>query len=102
MQGFLAVGIWFRDYLERHRAKDRRALINLFRVLDHDIPQWDRYIDENLAAFPYVNDGLFADEDIEIPRLGDEVIDLILHRGSEDFDLSEISPAIFGAVLNPP
>ncbi len=95
----------FHDYLERHRAEDRRALINLFRVLDQDIPQRDRYMDEDLAAFPYVNGGLFADEDIEIPRLGDEVIDLILHRGSEDFDWSEISPTIFGAVfestLNP-
>ena len=95
----------FHDYLERHRTEDRRALINLFRVLDQDIPQRDKYLDDDLAAFPYVNGGLFADEDIEIPRLGDEVIDLILHRGSEDFDWSAISPTIFGAVfestLNP-
>ena len=95
----------FHDYLEHHRAEDRRALINLFRVLDQDIPQRDKYLDDDLAAFPYVNGGLFADEDIEIPRLGDEVIDLILHRGSEEFDWSDISPTIFGAVfestLNP-
>ena len=95
----------FHDYLEHHRAEDRRALINLFRVLDQDIPQRDEYMDDDLAAFPYVNGGLFADEDITIPRLGDEVIDLILHRGSEDFDWSAISPTIFGAVfestLNP-
>ena len=95
----------FHDYLEHHRAEDRRALINLFRVLDQDIPQRDKYLDDDLAAFPYVNGGLFADEDIEIPRLGDEVIDLILHRASEDFNWSEISPTIFGAVfestLNP-
>ena len=43
-------------------------------------------MDDDLAAFPYVNGGLFADEDIEIPRLGDEVIDLILRRAREDFD----------------
>ena len=95
----------FHDYLEHHRTEDRRALINLFRVLDQDIPQRDKYLDDDLAAFPYVNGGLFADEDIEIPRLGDNVIDLILHRGSEDFDWSAISPTIFGAVfestLNP-
>ncbi|MBD5099554.1 MAG: class I SAM-dependent DNA methyltransferase [Clostridiales bacterium] len=95
----------FHDYLEKHRSEDRRALINLFRVLDQDIPQRDEYMDDDLAAFPYVNGGLFADEDIKIPRLGDEVIDLILHRASEDFDWSEISPTIFGAVfestLNP-
>ncbi len=95
----------FHDYLERHRAEDRRALMNLFRVLDQDTPQRDKYLDDDLAAFPYVNGGLFADEDIEIPRLGDEVIDLILRRASEDFDWSDISPTIFGAVfestLNP-
>ena len=95
----------FHDYLEHHRAEDRRALINLFRVLDQDMPQRDKYLDDDLAAFPYVNGGLFADEDIEIPRLGDEVIDLILRRASEDFDWSDISPTIFGAVfestLNP-
>ena len=95
----------FHDYLEHHRTEDRRALINLFRVLDQDTPQRDKYLDDDLAALPYVNGGLFADEDIEIPRLGDEVIDLILHRGSEEFDWSDISPTIFGAVfestLNP-
>ena len=95
----------FHDYLEHHRTEDRRALINLFRVLDQDIPQRDEYMDDDLAAFPYVNGGLFADEDITIPRLGDEVIDLILRRASEDFDWSDISPTIFGAVfestLNP-
>ena len=95
----------FHDYLEHHRAEDRRALINLFRVLDQDIPQRDKYLDDDLAAFPYVNGGLFADEEIEIPRLGDEIIDLILRRASEDFDWSAISPTIFGAVfestLNP-
>ncbi len=95
----------FHDYLARHRAEDRRALINLFQVLDQDIPQRDKYMDSDLAAFPYVNGGLFADENIEIPRLGDEVLDLILRRASEDFNWSEISPTIFGAVfestLNP-
>ena len=95
----------FHSYLERHRAEDRRALINLFRVLDQKPEQRDKYLDDDLAAFPYVNGGLFADENIEIPRLGDEVIDLILAKASEDFDWSAISPTIFGAVfestLNP-
>ena len=46
-----------------------------------------------------------AEEDIEIPRLDDEVIDLILSKASEDFNRSSISPTVFGAVfastLNP-
>ena len=95
----------FHDYLERHRAEDRRALINLFRVLDTTPEDRDPYMDDDLAAFPYVNGGLFADENIVIPRLDDAIIDLILCRASEDFDWSKISPTIFGAVfestLNP-
>lgn len=95
----------FHNYLQRHRAEDRRALIDLFRVLDQKPEERDQYLDDDLAAFPYVNGGLFADENIEIPRLGDEVIDLILEKASSDFDWSAISPTIFGAVfestLNP-
>ena len=95
----------FHDYLQAHRSEDRRALINLFRVLDQTEEQRDAYLDEDLAAFPYVNGGLFADENIEIPRLGDDILELILERASADFDWSAISPTIFGAVfestLNP-
>ena len=95
----------FHDYMQAHRGEDRRALINLFRVLNQRPAERDAYMDADLAAFPYVNGGLFADENIEIPRLGDEIIDLILRRASADFDWSAISPTIFGAVfestLNP-
>ena len=95
----------FHNYLQRHKAEDRRALIDLFRVLDQKPEERDQYLDDDLAAFPYVNGGLFADEAIEVPRLGDEVIDLILEKASSDFDWSAISPTIFGAVfestLNP-
>ena len=95
----------FHNYLERHRAEDRRALIDLFRVLDTRPEERDAYLDDDLAAFPYVNGGLFADENIEILRLGDAVIDLLLEKASADFDWSVISPTIFGAVfestLNP-
>ncbi|MBO6267183.1 MAG: class I SAM-dependent DNA methyltransferase, partial [Synergistaceae bacterium] len=95
----------FHDYLQAHRAEDRRALINLFRVLDQTPEQRDPYLDADLAAFPYVNGGLFADENIIVPRLGGEIFDLILNQASADFDWSAISPTIFGAVfestLNP-
>lgn len=95
----------FHDYLEQHRAEDRRALISLFQVLDQKPEERDPYLDEDLTSFPYVNGGLFADENIEIPRLGEAVIDLILVQASAGFDWSVISPTIFGAVfestLNP-
>ena len=96
----------FHDYLKRREARDaRRALIDLFRVLDTPPGKRDPYLDEELAAFPYVNGGLFANENIEIPQFTDEILDLILRKGSEDFDWKDISPTIFGAVfestLNP-
>ncbi|MBQ3003811.1 MAG: class I SAM-dependent DNA methyltransferase [Clostridia bacterium] len=96
----------FHNYIMSFSARDvRRALIDLFRVLDTKLEDRDPYIDEQLAAFPYVNGGLFADEEIEIPNFTQEIIDLLLHHASEDFDWSQISPTIFGAVfestLNP-
>ena len=96
----------FHDYLKGFQPKNvRKGLIDLFRVLDTKSEDRDPYMDEDLAAFPYVNGGLFADENIIIPRFTEEIIDLLLSRASEDFDWSEISPTIFGAVfestLNP-
>ena len=96
----------FHNYIKSFSVKDvRRALIDLFRVLDTKTDDRDPYMDEALASFPYVNGGLFADENIEIPNFTEEIVDLLLHNASEDFDWSQISPTIFGAVfestLNP-
>ena len=95
----------FHDYLEGRAANARNALIDLFHVLDTPEDKRDPYMDDDLAAFPYVNGGLFADESVVIPRLDADIVDLILHRASENFNWSQISPTIFGAVfestLNP-
>ena len=83
----------------------RTAIIDLFRVLDQKPEDRDPYLDPDLAAFPYVNGGLFANEDIEIPHFTDEIRTLLLEKASANFNWSEISPTIFGAVfestLNP-
>lgn len=95
----------FHNYLQAHEKEARQSLINLFKILDTETDNRDPYLDEDLLAFPYVNGGLFADENIVIPRLNETIIDLILHKASENFDWSAISPTIFGAVfestLNP-
>ena len=96
----------FHDYLKGFQPKNvRKALIDLFKVLDTKVADRDPYMDEDLAAFPYVNGGLFADEEIIIPRFTEEIVDLLLTNASEDFNWSSISPTIFGAVfestLNP-
>ncbi len=96
----------FHDYLAQFEAKQlRNALINLFKVLDTKDSDRDPYLDDDLAAFPYVNGGLFAETQIEIPQFDDTVKELLLAKASDDFNWSEISPTIFGAVfestLNP-
>ncbi len=99
----------FHDYMAQFDAKGaRKALRDLFRVLDQKPKERDPYLSDDdplLAAFPYVNGGLFSDEDIEIPPFTDELLDLVLRKASDDFDWSGISPTIFGAVfestLNP-
>ncbi len=97
----------FHDYLHAHQSEARRALMDLFRVLNTRPEQRDPYMEADLAAFPYVNGGLFADDGTRtvIPRLTEDIVELILQRASADFDWSEISPTIFGAVfestLNP-
>lgn len=96
----------FHDYLMRFEIRDlRRAFIDLFQILDTKVEDRDKYLDDDLAAFPYVNGGLFSDSNIEIPQMTEKIRELILKKASEDFDWSEISPTIFGAVfestLNP-
>lgn len=95
----------FHDYMSQFPAAEfREKLIALFKVLDTAPEDRDPYMDESLAAFPFVSGGMFAGE-IEIPRITEEIRNLILQRASDDFDWSLISPTIFGAVfestLNP-
>lgn len=104
--GIFGEHLKFHNYIKSFAPKDvRRALMDLFRVLDTKTGDRDPYMDEQLASFPYVNGGLFADENIEIPNFTQDIVDLLLHKASEDFDWSQISPTIFGAVfestLNP-
>ena len=105
----------FHDYLSRFEARDlRRALMNLFDVLDTPYDERDPFLEDELAAFPYVNGGLFHLFPLSsrrgvggeaIPQFTEELKQILLQNASLDFDWSEISPTIFGAVfestLNP-
>ena len=95
----------FHDYLVSYDTRDmRNALIRLFEVLNTPEDKRSRYLMDDLKAFPYTNGGLFA-EQIDIPQFTDELRQTLLQNASLDFDWSEISPTIFGAVfestLNP-
>ncbi len=98
----------FHDYLVQFKPGTgdmRRALIDLFDTLNTPEDQRDPYLRDDLRAFPYVNGGLFAEKDIEIPRFNEKIANLLLKHASDDFDWSCISPTIFGGVfestLNP-
>ena len=98
----------FHDYLVQFKAgtgEMRKGLLELFDVLNTPIEQRDPYLADDLQAFPYVNGGLFAEKDIEVPRFNERIANLLLQHASDDFDWSEISPTIFGGVfestLNP-
>ena len=95
----------FYNYLVRYDAEDlRNALIRLFDVLNTPGDKRSKYLKDDLKAFPYTNGGLF-EEEIEIPQFTEELKQTLLQNASLDFDWSDISPTIFGAVfestLNP-
>lgn len=97
----------FHDYLAPYRERPadvRRAIIDLFDTLNTPYAERDPYLDPDLAAFPYVNGGLFAGK-VQVPFLTKEFIDELLDNASMGCDWSHISPTIFGSVfestLNP-
>ncbi len=98
----------FHDYMEKHTERSRIALEELFNVLNTDEPYRKKHLrddDAILASFPYVNGGLFADEEVDIPGFDEDVHKLLLEKASAGFNWADISPTIFGAVfestLNP-
>ena len=96
----------FHDYLARYEnlSDMRKALKDLFKILDTPYDKRDVYEDE-LNVFPYVNGGLFSNENIEIPKFTERIRKTLLSDASDNFNWSDISPTIFGAVfestLNP-
>ena len=95
----------FHDYLKARKLFARSALKELFKILNQKINERDPYIEDDLKKFPYVNGGLFAENDVDFPQLDGEPLRIILEDMSEGFDWTKISPTIFGAVfestLNP-
>ena len=89
----------FHDFLVTYEAKDlRRALRDLFEILNTSPEKRSKYLQQDLAAFPYTNGGLF-EEEIEIPQFTEELKQTLLQNASLDFDWSEISPTIFGGLF---
>lgn len=83
-------------------AEKRQRMLTLFQTLNKPMSKRDPF-NEELKAFPYVNGGLFEDDELFIPMLDDGVCKLL--EESSEFDWREISPTIFGGLfestLNP-
>ena len=91
--------LMFYEYLNQYSADNlREALLELFQTLNTKIDERSQYIKESLKEFPYVNGGLF-DASIDIPRLDDNIRNILLEEASKGFDWSEISPTIFGGIF---
>lgn len=89
----------FHDYLDRYEAADMRdALLRVFDTLNTPVERRSKYLRPDLAAFPYTNGGLFA-EQIDVPPFAEEMRQVLLQHASLDFDWSQISPTIFGGVF---
>lgn len=89
----------FHDYLNKYPADELKEKLDiLFKILSQKESERDKYAKPELLEFPYVNGGLFKDK-IVIPRLNEKIRDILIHKASEDFDWSDISPTIFGAIF---
>ena len=90
----------FSDFIETRTSEDGSnlgaLLIELFQVLD--TPESERIStrDEDLARFPFVNGRLF-ERPLRIPAFDASMRRLLLEACN--FDWSDISPAIFGALF---
>lgn len=76
----------------------REKLLQLFEVLNTDNKDRDPYIQDELNQFPFINGGLFEKE-IKIPRIDQTMINTLINQAGRDFNWSNISPTIFGAVF---
>jgi very-short-patch-repair endonuclease len=90
----------FQDYIEQRTAEDGSDLgmhlALLFQVLDQPQEKRLKSLDEQLAAFPYVNGRLFA-EPLPIASFTRKMREALLDCCALDW--SRISPAIFGSLF---
>ncbi|WP_025781859.1 type IIL restriction-modification enzyme MmeI, partial [Candidatus Synechococcus spongiarum] len=90
----------FLDLMETRTSEDGfdtgSRLAELFQVLDTPDSERQNTLDEDLARFPYLNGGLFAGT-LRIPSFTAPMRQALLNACQ--FDWSNISPAIFGALF---
>lgn len=90
----------FQDFIEQRTAEDGSdlgaQLSAFFYALNTPIAKRQKVLDEQLAAFPYVNGKLFA-EPLPPAAFNAQMREQLLNAAGLDW--SQISPAIFGALF---
>ena len=90
----------FSDFIETRTSEDGSnlgaLLTELFQVLDTPLSERISTRDEDLARFPFINGRLFEGS-LRIPAFDAAMRGLVLEACN--FDWSDISPAIFGALF---
>jgi len=90
----------FLDWLEQRTSEDGSdlggKLALLFQTLDTPEDRRETHLDEDLAAFPYINGDLFRGA-TRIPSFDTEMRSALIL--ASQFDWSPISPAIFGSLF---
>ena len=88
----------FSNYIASFNPQHlRNGLKELFRILNTKEEERDPFEEEVLLAFPYVNGGLFDGKNNIIPQMDDNIKSILV--SAADFDWSDISPTIFGAIF---
>ena len=87
---------WIRERTSEDGADLGSKLNHLFQILDTPPERRNRNLDEQLAAFPYINGELFA-ERLLVPDFDSRMRELMLK--CSELDWGKISPAIFGAMF---
>ncbi|MCA9469251.1 MAG: class I SAM-dependent DNA methyltransferase [Nitrospira sp.] len=93
MESFLRL---IEDRTEKDGSDLGSWLIHLFQVLNTPLDKRQHNLDEDLAAFPYVNGQLFANP-IQIPSFDTQMRNALLQ--CTYFNWTKVSPALFGSLF---
>lgn len=93
MESFLRL---IEDRTEKDGSDLGSWLIHLFQVLNTPVAKRQNNLDEDLAAYPYVNGNLFA-EAINIPSFDTGMREALLKCAY--FNWTKVSPALFGSLF---
>ena len=88
------------DYFAGVPVRHARALLQkLFEVLNTPQEKRDPLEEEVLLCLPYIDGALFAGNDIKIPRLTEEIMELLVNKAGTTDKWSELSPTLFGELF---